>query len=476
MKLIFSWVAKNNDFLKSGEINKDGPIWSLHKFFWNTEDIHVVLNSNKNERDDQYEKLTNALIKEKVDFKDHKIERLHLPIDNVINVSEILSKVQGLLSSYKKQEIEIFVSPGTPAMQVAWYFASINFKHSVKLFQTTKDSKAKEPILLNDSVIPTNLNLVANSNDLTNDEFVLTTSIESVYEKALSVAQADKINCLILGDNGTGKEHLANYIHKNSAQSTGPFITINCAAFNDDLLLSELFGYTKGAFTGANENKMGLFQKANNGTIFLDEIGEISPKMQASLLRVVQQKQILPIGATEVININVRIIAATNKPLYEKARKDEFRLDLYYRLAVAELKLPSLNGRGKKELEEYLDKFIDTIWKSTFPNRKSKLKLSKEVRNKLLDYNYPGNLRELENIIKRLYTFCKDEVTLNDLPEIVLSNEEFNSIRLEDVEKMHIKKVFIQKNENINQTAKALNISRNTLKSKLDQYDNQENN
>jgi transcriptional regulator with PAS, ATPase and Fis domain len=474
MKYIFSWIDKNGDFsnFDKGELKPNGVTLSLHKKFWKEGDVHVILNSDKDRSFMPYKKLIERL---KKDF-DHKIIEEHLHIVDLINVPEILSKVQGLLSKYKDKEIEIFVSPGTPSMQVAWYFAALNLE--VKLFQTRIDSKEKEYIDLDKSTVPTNLNLAYSSSSSTSDKIKITESIKPLYDEAKKIAKAAYVHCLILGANGTGKENLAQHIHDNSPScKDGELVSINCAAYNDELLNSELFGYKKGAFTGADKDKSGLFEKANNGTLFLDEIGDISPKMQASLLRVLQENEFYPLNSTEPVKVKFRIIAATNKPLYEMARKDEFRLDLYYRLAVAELKLPALDARGKKEKEEYIDFMMDKVWKETFANRAKKLKLSKKAKEVLLGYNYPGNLRELENIIKRLYTFCeKHEADIVDLPDIVMKNDEFTSLRLADVEKMHILKVYKQKEKNIIQTANALGITRNTLKTKLEIYESQRNN
>ena len=485
MRILFSWYAYNNDFVISNEgkskrrqreISSDSPTWNLHKFHWNNYDKHILLSSNDSEDDLRYyDFLYSELVKE---FKTQKVEKMILPITDPIDVSEITQKVNKLLSEFSEHEIEIFVSPGTPQMQIAWYLSATNFKGKVKLFQLrpVKYSKDKTrpdkvEINLNKAVLPTNLNVSSSliGKKKEDSKILITDSIGPIYKKAEAIANTYDVTALILGENGTGKENLAKYIHDKSLRSPKPFKAVNCAAFSDELLASELFGHKKGSFTGAYNDKKGILEEADGGTVFLDEIGDITKKMQVSLLRVLQEKEIQPIGSNEVKKIDVRIIAATNRNLIQLAKEEEFRWDLFFRLSVAELRLPPLRERGLKEIKLLLAHFVKTI-KTRFPERKKDLLFSNEAEKSLLNYNFPGNIRELENLVISLYTFCGDKVEIADLPDKINFPFSDESFKLEDAEKKHILLVYKVFKENILQTAYALDISTNKLKDRLDSY------
>src|SRR6202790_419679 len=219
---------------------------------------------------------------------------------------------------------------------------------------------------------------------------------------------------LITGESGTGKELVARAIHENSARAQAPFITINCGAFRETLLESELFGYMKGAFTGANDNRHGLFQAANGGTLFMDEIGNMSLTMQVKLYRVLQEGKVRPIGSTEESDVDVRIIAATNKDFEEEIAAGRFREDLYYRLSVIPVQLPSLRERREDIpllARHFLEKFRKVMEKPIEG-------FSPEVMRKLEAYDWPGNVRELENTMERAVALeTTSEITLRVLPD-----------------------------------------------------------
>ncbi|NMA02833.1 MAG: sigma 54-interacting transcriptional regulator, partial [Clostridia bacterium] len=235
-------------------------------------------------------------------------------------------------------------------------------------------------------------------------------SLKKTMEILRKISKTDK-TVLLLGQNGTGKELFAHSIHNLSPRREGPFIPINFAGLPENLAESELFGYEEGSFTGAKKGgKLGFFELANNGTIFLDEIGDASPAIQALLLRVLQERQVMRIGGQQMIPINVRVIAATNKNLQELIEQGKFREDLYFRLAVFPLRIPSL-----KERKEDIPLLVD------FFARKyggKQLNFSQEVMVKFCDYSWPGNVRELESVIQYLTVVCEDNiVTTKDLPE-----------------------------------------------------------
>jgi len=482
MKILISWYAYNHDFewngtgrerKKMSKISAESPTHLVHKHFWADYDKHILLYRDQEEKDIRYyDYLYSEITKE---FRNHPIEKMHLTVEDVIDVNEITQKITKLLSKYTKDTVDVYISPGTPSMQVAWFLASANFPKNVNLFQTRPAKFSKDPekpekvnILLDHSAWPTNLNIAESGlePDISDTGLFITKSIRHIYKRAEAVAQTYDVTCLILGENGTGKENVASFIHKKSSRKNGPFKAINCAAYSDELLASELFGYVKGAFTGANSNKTGLFAEANGGTVFLDEIGDISPKMQVSLLRVLQEKEFNPVGSHKSHKTDIRIIAATNKNLYELSKSENFRWDLYYRLSVAEITLPSLRERGKDELKELLHHFI-TEQHKRFSNRKTKLTLSKDAERKILAYDFPGNARELQNLVIGLYTFSKGPVEVHDLPERIQYDQSPKDLSLEAAEKKHIEKIYLLRGKNKMQTAETLGIMRNTLDAKL---------
>jgi two-component system NtrC family response regulator len=218
---------------------------------------------------------------------------------------------------------------------------------------------------------------------------------------------------LIRGESGTGKELIANAIHYASPRAKMPLVKVNCSAIPETLLESELFGHEKGAFTGATQKRIGRFEEAEGGTVFLDEIGDLSPSTQVKLLRILQEKEFQRLGSNQTLRTDVRVIAATHQNLEEEMKKGQFREDLYYRLNVISIFLPPLRER-KEDIPLLIDYFLK---KYSAANQKSISDISKEARNLLLRYPYPGNVRELENLIERAVVLCRGEViTTQDLP------------------------------------------------------------
>ncbi len=221
---------------------------------------------------------------------------------------------------------------------------------------------------------------------------------------------------LIRGESGTGKELVALALHHNSPRKDNRFVTINCSAVPETLIESEFFGHEKGAFTGADSRKIGKFQYAEGGTLFLDEIGDISPGMQVKLLRALQEKKFTPVGANREVEVNVRIVAATNRNLEEMIRKGEFREDLFYRLNVLPIQLPPLRER-KKDIEALSSYFIE---KFNGQHRKSITALSPESMELLRAHSWPGNIRELENVIEHAFVIeSGNQITVSSLPDSI---------------------------------------------------------
>jgi len=240
-------------------------------------------------------------------------------------------------------------------------------------------------------------------------------------QHALAIAgTAAKSNApvVISGDTGTGKELVANVVHYNSPRSKGPFVKINCGALSETLLESELFGHVKGAFTGAVENREGRFGLAHKGTMFLDEIGEMSPRLQVKLLRVLQEGEFEPVGGTQTRRVDVRVVAATNKDLKEEIRDGRFRKDLYYRLNVVPIHLPPLRDR-REDIPLLVNHFLE---KYNGENGKNVTKISREVLDRLLEYPWPGNVRELENCIQRAVVMSPaNTLSISLLPDEIMS-------------------------------------------------------
>lgn len=476
MKILFSWIAWNNDFTGNRVDMVNSPNYLFHQHFFDGFDKHIIL-SQEEEDGTRLSILLNRIC---IDFPMHATEGYYMGIKDVIDVVEIKPKVEAKLLEYSNDEIGIFFSPGTSGMQLAWYLCHTTLNLNTRIFQTRPASKSKsgkpEIIELKIETSTSPITAIIKEKGIDSKEkyeylenYKLTRSIQPVYNRAYKIAQTNKVTSLILGESGTGKEHLARFIHKNSNRKEQPFIAINCSAFQDSLLESRLFGYEKGAFTDAKESTKGIFEQAQDGTVFLDEIGDISPYMQQTLLRVLQEKEVTPIGG-KTRKINVRIIAATNKNLPQLCKEDRFRWDLYYRLSVAELELPSLRKRGKEETEEMFEFFLKAKKKEM---KKGKLlKLNKEAKANLLNYPFPGNIRELENMVETLYVFCDEEVNVSDLPERVFNVPEDISFKWEDVEKAHIQRVLNYYKGNQRQTCMALGYgSINTLKKKMTEYD-----
>ncbi len=308
-----------------------------------------------------------------------------------------------------------------------------------------------------------------------------------VYASIELVSQT-RATVILRGESGTGKELVAHAIHYHSDRADGPFIKVSCAALPETLLESELFGYQKGAFTGATTNKIGRFEMANSGTLFLDEIGDIPQSTQIKLLRVLQEKEFERVGGTETIRVNIRLITATNKDLEKEVREGRFREDLYYRLNVVPIFLPSLRER-KEDIPLLVNHFFE---KSNRENLKNVKYISEEAMAYLMNYAWPGNVRELENAIERAIILCQGDILIPDLfpipgnktmpvltsfkpPEVyspIDQEAETGSLpkATENLERKMIENALAQTQGNQRRAAKALGITERVLGYKLKQY------
>jgi DNA-binding NtrC family response regulator len=291
--------------------------------------------------------------------------------------------------------------------------------------------------------------------------------MQTIYDLISKVAPTDS-TVLITGESGTGKELIARAIHGNSQRCYMPYIAVSCGALPDSLLESELFGYEKGAFTGAEHTKKGRFEMADKGTLFLDEIGDISLKTQIDLLRVLQEKEFRRLGGQEEIKVDVRILAATNRDIKKAISENRFREDLFYRLNVISIHIPPLRER-KDDIPLLVKAFIR---RCCLAMNKEQVKIAPSAMKLLMDYNWPGNVRELENVIERALVIGRgEEIVTEDLP---FSRKELgtealpNSLKL--MEKMHIKKILGETDWNISKAARVLEIDRQTLYNKIEKY------
>ncbi|MGD2279180.1 MAG: sigma-54 dependent transcriptional regulator [Candidatus Omnitrophota bacterium] len=345
------------------------------------------------------------------------------------------------------------------------------FDYILKPFQTEKIHAMVRGL--------TNLRLLKEENIALREELGLRYSMDRLIGKSDKIRKIydllpDLMNTdstvLIQGESGTGKELLARAIHYNSPRKEKPFVIADCTALAENLLESELFGHEKGSFTGAIKRKIGRFEQADGGTIFLDEIGDISPVAQLKLLRVLQEKKFERVGGEETVEVDVRVIAATNKDLDKLMEEGKFREDLYYRLNVISVYMPPLRER-KEDIPVLAKEFMQQFSKK---NDKWIKKISDEAYRSLTDYDWPGNIRELENAIERAVVIAKGNIIRKeDLPHKVQGSiesfaAESNSLR--ENEKSLIARVLKECDNNINKAAKELEISRSTLYGKMEKF------
>jgi len=311
--------------------------------------------------------------------------------------------------------------------------------------------------------------------DFSFDNFIgQSEEVSKLKKLAIKVSATDSI-ALIRGESGTGKDLIARAIHTASNRSAGPFTTINCAALPETLLESELFGYKKGAFTGAIKDKDGLFKVTDGGTLFLDEIGNTSPTIQVKLLRVLEDKCITPVGDTKPIEVDVRLITATNADLEEDVKSERFRSDLFYRLNVIPILIPPLRERTE-DIPLLVNHFIGKYCQRIAVDLKI---LTPDAMKALHQYNWPGNVRELENCIERAVLLsCGESIDVSDFPQkvieakpkTVISQDVPETPTLESIEKAYIYYIMNQTKGKKTQAAKLLGIDSSTLYRKLERY------
>ncbi|AJF07463.1 sigma-54-dependent transcriptional regulator [Geoalkalibacter subterraneus] len=341
----------------------------------------------------------------------------------------------------------------------------------IKPFSTDEVHSLVDSVIERNRLVSENRSLKAEIRRRFNPEQIIFKSegFSRVFALARKVASSGA-GVLILGESGTGKELIASTIHYSSERRDQRFLTINCAAITDTLLESQLFGHVKGAFTGAVANHRGLVEEADKGTLFLDEIGDLSPALQAKLLRLLQEKEFMPVGATRVRHADVRFVAATNKDLEKEVARGNFREDLFYRLNVVTLEVPPLRERRDDILplaEHFVRKYAP----------EGQQKLSAEAARMLQGYHWPGNVRELENTIEMAVILAEGGRVEADCLPSKISNAQATEfvppdapVSLEDVERLYIAQVYRQTGGHKLKTSEILGIARKTLDRKLRQY------
>jgi len=307
-------------------------------------------------------------------------------------------------------------------------------------------------------------------------------AISKVFERVEKVTDDGQVTVLIRGESGTGKELIAKSVHFNGPRKNNAFVTVNCAAIPDTLLESELFGHEKGSFTDAIKRKVGKFEQADGGSIFLDEIGDISSKLQVKLLRVLQEKTFERVGGTETMHVDVRVIAATNRNLETAIEQETFRQDLYYRLNVVPIMVPPLTER-KEDIPLLVNHFLNKFSKE----KNKRFEVSTQLLDTMMQYNWPGNVRELENLIEQMIILTSnDALTVDNLPpnikpaqnEMLMniptgekSLKRAKQIILENFERQFIAEALRRNNWNITKTSKEIETSREGLHRKISQYE-----
>jgi DNA-binding NtrC family response regulator len=302
----------------------------------------------------------------------------------------------------------------------------------------------------------------ASSNELRGDS----PKMVELKSKVARVAKAP--GCvLIRGESGVGKELVAQALHKSSPRCQRPMLSVNCAAIPRDLMESQLFGHKKGSFTSADRDHVGWFQQADLGTLFLDEIGELTLEGQAKLLRTLEGHPFLPVGGTEEVSVDVRVICATNRDLKEFVTEHRFREDLYYRLSVYELVIPPLRDRGP-DIQLLIDHFLAHFSKV---HGKTSVRLSKEANSKLLGYHWPGNVRQLRNVIDSALVMAEgDEIQVDDLGIRDGGENELSTLKIDHWERKLIGEALKRTADNVPKAAELLGISRATLYRKIEEY------
>jgi len=508
-KILLSWLATFNDFKgNSLEVETTGPHYQLYETYFkqvSNRDFyfenHILFHSEPPKATTQVARKGMAMAQKlKADFREVRsviphhelqeeygdkmrvvadVELVYTGLKNIVDLKEVYDFVQKFLqhSRFQSHEVYFLCGTGTAAMQTAFILAHQNLANfesslvfSVPQRQGTNFTESVKVVRYDVTQVAYQDALSVVRKRKVDEETLLPhgSVTKSVFDKAEAIASHQKVDFLILGETGVGKEVLARHIYECSG-AKGKFVTVNCAAVTESLLESELFGHIKGAFTDATQDRKGYFEEANGGTIFLDEIGDISPKMQVALLRVLQERKVMKVGSNTEIKVKVNIIAATNRNLEEMVEQGKFREDLYYRLTVVTLELPPLRERSEQELKAFITYFMKH-YRKMYPKAK-RIFLHKKALQKLLDYDFSGNIRELKHLIEQLTLAASNsEIKVNDLPPKVRYGKYKTQYLMEYACAKHTHQVYKACREVISKTAQKLGKAPNTVKTYLKVY------
>jgi len=479
--VLVSWLDYRFDFEKDHPHvpAMNGMTWQLHRYYIPEHncDRHYLLSIKASPEEDI--QMTAMLQRLSRDFPTHQVTPVYMNIPDPIDLARIKGEVEPFLLQLREDNrVNIFYNAGYQMMQLAWALCCLTTcRDFTRLFHMRKPefTKTGRPEILEIDLTKQQSTqayglLMHTRGENRSVGTCITPAMETAYRRAEQIASLPNFPALITGASGTGKEQVARYIHQISGK--GKFLAVNCAAMPDELLRAELFGYKKGAFTGASESRAGYFEVADGGTLFLDEIGDASLLLQQSLLRVLQDGLVTPLGDTRPRKVSVRIIAATHRNLQQMIAQGRFRDDLYYRLNPAPIRLPAwadLPEEDRRQLFQFL-------WEQQAKklNQGRLMTISSEAVDFIIRCNFPGNIRQLQNLIARLYVFYRHEprVTL----DMVLNEADMNEPEtiigatgwdIESMEREHIRKALRHFRNNLTHTAKALGISLNTLKAKM---------
>lgn len=478
MSTLISWLAFEEDFQNSGSaINIDGPHMKFYRHHLQHLEVnkHIILLSGNQDHITNRAKILKANLKlEARRFDDRKmlIDDVIVSLNDPFDPAEIYQRLNDYIITNDQEKFTAMINTGTRDMQTVWYLLSARYPKQLDLikvkhmnYSQNKDAGDLETdVKLESGILPSAFTLRTLKRELPDFQDFQ----EEARIRAIEVAASPKTTVLILGENGTGKESLAKTIHDNSIRKDKPYEVRNCAGYSDELLRSELFGYVKGAFTGAISDQPGLFKTAEGGTVFLDEIGDISAYMQANLLRVLQNSEIVPVGGNKVQATDVRIIAATNKDLLQMCRDGAFRWDLFYRLAVAEIYTKPVKDMPVQDKKSIIEYFLKAFGQKFKQIGKEEIVLSDETKVLLNSYGFPGNIREIENLIESLYTFDTEVILPKHLPIRIKEGDWEDEELLEVLIHRHAKRIYYKYNQNLTLTQKALGLgSVNTVKKHL---------
>lgn len=427
---LISFFSKEKDFEEASVhvVNPNGPTLQYHHHFWEATERtgvayerHVILATTEADQHPAA-KLAGYLNS----FMGHRTESHHLAIQDPGDLAEVKDALQQWLLEHPDTAWDFYMDPGDANIQLAWYICHTSLRLDSRLVRVRPHTgpgqdalrwmelpAVRDPLPVHMALRQAHLKpirLDGRPEDRDQPSFYPSASLEPVYQLARRVAAADRVTVLIHGESGTGKENLARTIHQHSLRGhrQRPFMSLNCSALGDELLEIRLFGYVRGAFPNALNDTPGIIEKADGGSLFLDEIGNLGPYIQRALLRFLQEGSIQRVGSDRSIQVDVRVMAATYCDLFERCVEGRFRWDLYYRLAVAELELPPLREWEPADRRGLFDHFIKR--KQEQFHHQAPVQIDMETYRFLTEhYPYPGNVREMENLIEGIYATHGDQ-------------------------------------------------------------------